>query len=134
VEPTQPSRPRLLIIDDDQDTLDVLEIELRSFGYDVRQAATGEEGLAIAAEWRPGIILCDVGLPGLDGYQVARRLRDLDLEPLQLVALTGRGTDEDCDRAQEAGFDLHVLKGAARFLEQLQEAVPRLVKTKGAGG
>jgi CheY-like chemotaxis protein len=97
MKPESPTRPRPLVIDDDQDTLDVLEIELRSFGYDVRQAATGELGLALAAEWRPAIVLCDIGLPGMNGYQVARRLRELGLEPLQLVALTGRGAEEDED-------------------------------------
>lgn len=123
------SRPRLLFIDDDPDTRDVLEAELRAFGYDVRQAASGEDGLAVAAEWRPTVVLCDIGLPGINGYQVARRLRDLGLEPLLLVALTGRGTDDDREQAHEAGFDLHLLKGGARFREQLQEAVPRLVRS-----
>jgi CheY-like chemotaxis protein len=126
-------RSRLLVIDDDQELREALVIELRESGYDVRGVATGEEGLAVAAEWRPTLVLCDIGLPGMNGYQIARRLRDLDLQPLQLVALTGRGTEEDEEQARDAGFDLHVVKGTTRFLEQLQEAIPRFVRSRGAG-
>jgi two-component system, OmpR family, response regulator len=134
VEHAAPARSRLLLIDDDRDTRDVLEIELCSFGYEVRTAATCEEGLAIASEWRPSIVLCDVGMPGMDGYECARRLRKLGIDPLKLVALTGYGTAENRDQAYTAGFDVHVLKGTARFLEELERAVPRLVKAMRAGG
>jgi CheY-like chemotaxis protein len=127
-----PREPSLLIIDDDRDSLDVLEFELRSYGYDVRKARSGSEGLAIAAEFRPAIVLCDVGMPGMDGYEVARRLRELRIEPMKLVALTGYGSDEDRERAHEAGFDVHVLKGTARFLDDLGKAIPRLAPKRGA--
>ena len=126
-------RPRILIIDDDRDTRDVLEIELCSRGYEVRQATSGAEGLAIAAEFRPAIVLCDVGMPEMDGYEVARRLRQLDLEPVRLVALTGYGTDEDRERAHAAGFDVHVVKGTTHFLDELRTAVPIPARAHGAG-
>jgi two-component system, sensor histidine kinase len=116
-------KARILIIDDDRDTRDVLEFELLSYGYDVRKAASGKEGIAIAGEWRPSRILLDIGMPGMDGYEVARRLRELDLQPVKLIALTGFGTAEDRQRALQSGFDAHVVKGTARFVEEFEKAL-----------
>jgi CheY-like chemotaxis protein len=113
---------RILIIDDDRDTRDVLEFELRALGYDVRQAGSGKEGIAIAEEWQPAKILLDIGMPGMNGYEVARHLRTLDLPPFKLIALTGFGTSEDRQRVMEAGFDAHVVKGTARFVEDFEKA------------
>ena len=105
--------PSLLIIDDDCDTRDVLEFELRSYGYDVRKARSGSEGIAIAAEFRPAIVLCDVGMPGMDGYEVARRIRHLpEAADITLIALTGWGQEEDRLRSRSAGFDYHLIKPA----------------------
>jgi CheY-like chemotaxis protein len=134
VEPESSSRPRLLVIDDDADTREVLAIELEELGYDVRSAGSGEEGIAIAREWAPSVVVCDLGLPGIDGCETARRLRELGIEGLRLVALTGFDSEEDRERIREAGFDAHVVKGAARFPEAFEKAVPRVVRTKGTGG
>jgi CheY-like chemotaxis protein len=133
VELAAPARPRLLIVDDDADTREVLKMEFSSLGYDVRTVAGGEEGLAVAPEWQPSVVFCDVGMPRMDGYEFARRIRELGLDGLKLVALTGYGMDADRDRASKAGFDVHVLKGTARFLEELEDAARRLVKAKKAG-
>ena len=82
---------------------------LRLLGYEAQVARTGPEGVQAAKEWTPDVVLCDIGLPGLDGYGVARELR---LHPTtartRLLALTGYGSDEDRRRSREAGFDLHL--------------------------
>jgi CheY-like chemotaxis protein len=124
----------MLIVDDDRDMRKVLEVAMRAAGYEVRTAPSGEEGIAVAGEWLPSIILCDIGLPGMNGYEVATGLRELRLEPLKLIALTGFATAEDRDRALAAGFDMHVAKGTPRFLDDLMKAVERLEMARGAAG
>lgn len=81
-----------------------------------------------AQQWRPDIILLDIGLPGLDGYEVARRIRsapELDLRKARLIALTGYGRETDIDLAREAGFDAHLVKPCEfNELEKLMRAPP----------
>jgi CheY-like chemotaxis protein len=80
-------------------------------GHEVREAADGNSALAAAAQMRPHVVLIDIGLPDLDGYEVARRLRAADSQqPAALIALTGYGQAEDQRRALEAGFDAHLTK------------------------
>lgn len=82
-----------------------------ALGHDVTAAYTGRDGIAEARRVRPDIVLCDVGLPDVDGYTVARALRaDEATAKSQLVALTGYDGDEEKQRAREAGFDRHVVK------------------------
>ena len=89
----------------------MLASSLRENGYDVQTAYTGPDGLRIAQNWRPDIVLLDIGLPGLDGYEVARRLRTKEsTQSARVIALTGYGRDEDIARAREAGFDAHLTK------------------------
>lgn len=77
-------------------------------------AYTGSQRLEAAHQFRPEVVLCDIGLPGMDGYAVARRLReDPGTASSRLVALTGYGRDEDRQLAEEAGFDLHLVKPVA---------------------
>jgi CheY-like chemotaxis protein len=84
---------------------------LQLYGHELRKAADGPAALALAAEFKPQLVLCDLGLPGMDGYEVARRLRESDLgESLRLVAVTGYAQEEDRRRAREAGFDDHLVK------------------------
>ena len=84
---------------------------LTLLGHRVRVATKGAAGLALARERRPDVILCDVGLPDMDGYEVARALRrEGSLEGTRLVALTGYAQTEDRQRAFEAGFDAHLPK------------------------
>jgi CheY-like chemotaxis protein len=78
-------------------------------GHEVQLAADGKEGLSKLAGWRPEVALVDVGLPGLDGYEVARQARSLGLGG-RLVALTGYGQKRDRERSRAAGFDLHLVK------------------------
>ena len=78
---------------------------------DVQSAADGESGLALACDWKPHVVLLDIGLPDMDGYEVARRLRDgPQTRSARLIATTGYGQPEDARRAYAAGFDLHLTK------------------------
>jgi CheY-like chemotaxis protein len=80
-------------------------------GYRVRVALDGRSGIAAARQLTPGVVLCDIGLPDVDGYVVARTLRAEEaLRSARLIALTGYAQPEDCARAREAGFDAHVAK------------------------
>jgi CheY-like chemotaxis protein len=98
---------RVPVVEDDTDTRAVCALLLRRWGYDVREAATGPNALVIAANWRPDIVLLDIGLPGMDGYEVGRQLRQLGTGELNLVALSG----SDPEQPQRVGvaFDLCVL-------------------------
>jgi two-component system CheB/CheR fusion protein len=84
---------------------------LESDGYQVTAAANGETGLALILKERPDLAIVDIGLPKLDGYEVARRVREVvPASDLRLVALTGYGQDSDHARVLEAGFDAHLVK------------------------
>jgi CheY-like chemotaxis protein len=109
---TAARRRRVLVIEDNRDAAASLSVLLELMGHDVRVAYTGPEGVAAAAEWPPEIVISDIGLPGFDGFEVARRLRrQLGTKPL-IVALTGYGRDEDRRHSREAGFDHHLVKPA----------------------
>jgi CheY-like chemotaxis protein len=100
---------------------------IAAMGHDVRMAATGDEGLALAQSFSPEIVLCDIGLPGgMDGYAVARAFRrDPVLRQAYLVALSGYGHKQAVEEARDAGFDLHVTKPAdARRLESVLNSAP----------
>jgi CheY-like chemotaxis protein len=102
---------RVLIVEDADDARDILREILEDFGHEVSVAKNGLEGTARILELRPDVSLVDVGLPGIDGYEVARRVRAApDGADLYLVALTGYGGAEDKIRAQSAGFDRHLTK------------------------
>ena len=111
----RPEGTRVLVVDDNVDHVVMLVTSLRDKGYSVQSAFTGPEGLEVALKWRPDIVLLDIGLPGMDGYEVARRIRnDPALKPseqhMRLIALTGYSRDTDVQLAREAGFDAHVAK------------------------
>jgi signal transduction histidine kinase len=102
---------RILIIEDNADTREVMRFMLETEGAKVEVAESGQEGLRRARDWHPEIVLCDIGLPDLDGLEVARRLRrQLALERTRLVALTGYGQPEDVKNALDAGFEAHLTK------------------------
>jgi CheY-like chemotaxis protein len=119
-------RRRVLVVDDNRDAADSMGMLLRLKGNDVRTAHDGLEGVELAGTFRPELVLLDIGLPKLNGYDVARQIRR---QPggaeVVLVALTGWGQDEDRRRSQEAGFDLHVVKPVDLMaLEQLLAGLP----------
>lgn len=101
----------VLVVDDNRDGADSLGLMLNAMGYAAHVAYGGESALQLAERLRPRIAILDIGMPDLDGYEVARRLRSTEWgRRMQLVALTGWGQKEDIDRAREAGFDLHLTK------------------------
>jgi len=102
---------RVLLVDDHADTADSLAVLVTEIGHDIRTSNNGQNTLQVALDYRPEAILLDIGLPGLDGYQVARQLRrHKDLKGIMLVALTGYGSESDRQRSLEAGFDHHLVK------------------------
>jgi PAS domain S-box-containing protein len=104
---------RVLVVDDNVDAAESLALLLRATGHEVRTAYDGPAALREAEALRPEVVLLDVGLPRIDGYEVARRLRQQGgLKSALVVALTGYGQDEDRRRALEAGFDVHLVKPA----------------------
>lgn len=107
------ARPlRVLIVDDNVDAADALGDLLAAFGHDARVVYDGIEALGAAADHRPHLVLLDLGMPGLDGYETARRLRRLPHPRTVIAALTGWGQEEDRRRTREAGFDHHLVKPA----------------------
>jgi PAS domain S-box-containing protein len=102
---------RVLVVDDNVDLVMMFAITLRHKGYSVQTAFDGPEGLKLAQTWRPDVVLLDIGLPGMDGYQVARQLRkDPATAGIRLIAVTGYGREGDKEKSRDAGFDAHVVK------------------------
>jgi PAS domain S-box-containing protein len=122
---TRPRRRRVLVIEDNIDAADTLRDALQLDLHHVTVAYSGPEGLARARESCPEVVLCDIGLPGMDGYEVARAFRaDEALRSVTLVALTGYALPQDRNRALEAGFDHHLAKPPR--LAKLKELFTRL--------
>ena len=101
---------RVMVVDDNLDSADTMAELIRIWGHEVRTANDGPSALECARGFRPQVVLLDVGLPGMDGYELARRLRAEGLAGTLLVSVTGYGQEEDRRRAQEAGFDHHLTK------------------------
>lgn len=101
----------ILVVDDNRDGAESLAMLLHEMGHEVEQAYDGLSGLERARREHPQVLLCDIGLPGISGYEVARRLRaESAYNDVLLVALTGWGQEDDRRRSQEAGFDAHLVK------------------------
>jgi signal transduction histidine kinase len=104
-------RRRILIVDDNRDALESLARLLQLAGHEIHQASDGPQALSVAAEQRPDLIMLDIGMPGMDGYEVAQRIRAADWgHAMVLVAVTGWGQESDRRRSREAGFDSHWVK------------------------
>jgi CheY-like chemotaxis protein len=115
---------RVLVIDDSVDHAELVCIFLESLGYKVWTALDGMAGLELARTCRPNVVLLDIGLPQMDGYEVAVRLRALpETSKSLLVALTGYDREEARRRSQEAGFDLHLTKPLS--FEELESLLSR---------
>jgi len=116
IEPAQPDgsgrQKRILIVDDNRDTAEMLRTSLEQLGHIVEVAFDGPSALARAETFRPSLVLLDIGLPVMDGYEVARRLKTsyTGRDSVRLLALTGYGQEEDRRRAREAGFEHHLVK------------------------
>ncbi len=112
-ETAQPAGPsfRVLVVDDNVDTVTTLALLVKESGHDVRTAYDGSTVLEAALDYRPNVVLLDIGLPGLNGFEVAKQLRQQpSLQNAVLVAMTGYGGMSDRQRSQEAGFDHHLVK------------------------
>ncbi len=106
-----PSGHRLLVVDDNQDAANSLAMLLRLQGHEVRVAYSGVAALEMTKDYRPDVVFLDIGMPGMDGYEVARRLRQQPgLGDVVLAALTGWGQQKDRRRSAEAGFNHHLVK------------------------
>ncbi len=117
-----PSR-RVLIVEDNADGRQMLSALLAAWGHQVEAAGDGAEGVRKALGWQPEVVFVDIGLPKLDGYEVARRVRAALHGRVRLIALTGYGSSEDRAQALASGFDTHLTKPAD------PEVLRRLVAT-----
>ncbi len=117
---------RVLVVDDNSDTVLSFSMLLRALGHDVRTAHDGPTGVSVALEYLPDVALLDIGLPGLNGFEVAKRIRqEPSLQKITLVALTGYGQETDRQASQDAGFNHHLVKPADfAKLQQILESIP----------
>ena len=121
----QPRNVRVLVVDDNTDAADSLAIMLRLDGYDTRVEYSGEGALRTAEDFDPEVVVCDIGLPRMDGHEIAKRLRaDPRRSGTVLVAVTGWGSEEDKRRTQRAGFNFHLTKPVA--LDSMQQILGQL--------
>jgi two-component system cell cycle response regulator DivK len=119
--------PRIMVIEDQEDNRRILRDLLTSAGYEVIEAVTGEEGVAAAETHRPELILMDIQLPGLDGYEAARRIKaDSALRHIPIIAVTSYALSGDNVKALEAGCDAYVTKpfSPRALLARIREYLP----------
>ena len=118
---------RILVADDDPDSAESLAMLFQLMGHDVRAAHNGVAAVDLAETFRPDLIVLDIGMPGLDGYEVCRRIRQHSWgRDTVIAALTGWSRDEDKDRSEQAGFDHFLVKPVdPKVLENLIAAVGR---------
>ena len=112
---------RIVIVDDNPDMREMLHSLLSLYGHTVEGAPDGPQGLALILASRPDLAIVDIGLPGIDGYEVARQVRKSIAHATRLIALTGHRQPEDQKRAFDAGFDHHLTKPIS--LESLESAL-----------
>jgi CheY-like chemotaxis protein len=124
-----PAKCRILVVDDNRDSADSLAMLLRITGNEVHTARDGLEAVGAAGVFRPEVVLLDIGLPKLNGYEVGRRIRQQQGDGVVLIALTGWGQEEDRCRSKEAGFDYHMTKPVE--FKALQKVLAELKTTAG---
>jgi len=103
----------ILVVDDNEDAAESMAMLLRLRGHEVVVAHNGEDALRLAGERPPSVVLLDIGMPGMDGYEVCRRFRTSGLGEMRIIAMTGFGLEQDRQRSKEAGFDAHTVKPVA---------------------
>jgi CheY-like chemotaxis protein len=118
---------KVLVVDDNPDVVDTLKMLLEMNGNTAHAAYDGLEAVKVAEEIRPDVILLDIGLPKIDGYETCRRIRERDWgRRVMVYALTGLGQDDDLDRSRQTGFDMHLTKPVApEVLLTVLAATPR---------
>ncbi len=127
-EPTPTTARRILVVDDNRDSAESLAMLLKLTGNETHTAYDGLEAVEAAATFKPEVVLLDIGLPKMNGFEAARKIREQPWgEKMVLVALTGWGQDEDRRKSREAGFDGHLVKPLDRA------ALTKLLAALGAG-
>ena len=108
------TKRRLLVVDDNKDAAESMSMLLEMWGHEVAFAFDGPSALETAEQWQPEAVFLDIGLPGMDGYEVAERLRELPhAKDAVLIAITGYGQEDDRLRSRQAGIDHHLVKPVA---------------------
>ncbi|HEY8549120.1 MAG TPA: response regulator [Vicinamibacterales bacterium] len=123
--------PRVLVADDNDDSVEMLATFLGLFGYSVETARDGQAALTALEAAPADVAILDLGMPRLDGYEVARRLVDQPFRPALLIALSGYSRDEDRRRTAEAGFDHHLVKPVDP--ERLHALIQEMLQARGGG-
>jgi len=124
---------RALVVDDEPDNLELARDVLALMGADAACARGGEEGLALAASYRPNLVLVDLAMPGLDGWEVQRRLRaQADFNDVPIIALTALAMHHDIARAREAGFDGYITKPflVKSLLKEIRACIEQFLQTR----
>jgi two-component system CheB/CheR fusion protein len=106
----KPDGQKLMLVEDNDGSREMLSLYLETEGYTVASACNGIDAVKLFGEFQPTICILDIGLPDLDGYEVASRIRRSEFQPQLLVALTGYGQEQDKELVLNAGFDLHIVK------------------------
>ena len=120
---------RVLVVDDNADSADSIAAILETSGHEVQVAYSAQKALEMAVEHQPDIVLLDIGLPDMDGYEVAKQLRQTpELKEMRLIAITGYGQQSDRERSREAGFDEHMVKPVE--WQKLEELLTSLMKRR----
>ena len=115
-----PRKQKVLVVEDNADQLNSFMVLLRLMGHEVDFATCGQDALERARRMRPDVVLLDIGLPGMDGFEVARRLLAEHGRGLRVIAVTAYGTERDRSESRDAGCELHLVKPAdPRFIESL---------------
>jgi two-component system cell cycle response regulator DivK len=123
------SSPTVLLVEDNEDNRTIYTTILRHVGIDVIEAANGEDGIRLARERRPAVILMDVAMPGIDGWEATRRLKaDMETAHIPVIALTAHAMAEDRQRAVEAGCEGYLAKPIEprRVVEEVRKMLDRL--------
>jgi two-component system OmpR family response regulator len=126
-ESTQPRR--VLLVDDSVDAAEAMSMLLETLGHEVRVMHDGPSALAVVDDFTPDVVILDIGLPGMDGFEVAREMRTRAVtKTALLIALTGYGADSDKQKARDAGFDHHLVKPVSFT------AIETVIAASSAGG
>ena len=120
---SSPARHRILVVEDNPDSAEAMQMLLEKLGHEVRVVADGRDALDVAMVLKPDVILLDIGLPGMDGYELAQRLRAApETSAANIIAVSGYGQEKDRSRSLTMGFDLHLVKPVdpARLTEAIR--------------
>lgn len=124
---TDPSSLRVLVVDDHPDLLSMLDLMMQRRKYAVKTALSGDEALEVAPDFAPHVVVSDIGMPGMDGYQLMQNLRAAPaLAPFKSIALSGYDMEREDTRARDAGYDAHLTKPIE--FDQLFEIIEELAR------